>query len=352
LAGPARPTEPQLQGERDGASIASIARSVKARADCGAEDKRMEEFWHIALAKDGGIRESSDDDDSSSSIHDDDIPNKNGGNDLDPVAVTTRARSYRLPLTTAPFPNGVTLRLVGLSTGIASPLGAQAWYGSALLSAALIDPRSDDLREALADARAALELGSGAVGLCGLALACVLAKHQHRRLSPGVPSRLFLTDHDEQVLRQLQANVTRAARQLTQEYPDAMLADVSVCRLDWNDVAAIPPDAHDADIRLVVGSELVYTAHNAKACAEMILALLDANPRALVVIVQVTDREGWSAAFLPTLLESNHVIVKTEPIDPSWHELASSMIPLGGTTDRFDFGVCCISRATKQSAVP
>jgi Lysine methyltransferase len=306
----------------------------------------MEEFWHIAMANDGGIRESSDDDDSSSSIHDDDVPYKNDGNDPDPIVVTTLARSYRLPLTTATFPNGVTLRLSGLPTGIASPLGAQAWYGSALLSAVLIDPRSDDLREALADAGAALELGSGAVGLSGLVLACVLAQRQHRRTSPGVPSKLFLTDHDEQVLRQLQKNVTRARGQLSQEHPDATLVDITVCRLDWNVVAAIPPDVRDADIRLVVGSELVYTARNAKACAEMILALLDANPRALVVIVQVTDRDGWSAVFLPTLLESNCVIVKTEPIDPSWHELASSMIPLGGTTDRFDFGVCYISRAT------
>ena len=78
----------------------------------------------------------------------------------------------------------------------------------------------------------------------------------------------------------------------------------------------------------------------------MILALLRANPLALVMIVQVTDRDGWSTVFLPKLLESEDVVVKTEPIDPSWHELASSMIPLGGTTDRFDFGVCYISRAT------
>lgn len=313
----------------------------------------MDEFWKIALATDGNKRQSVESDDSSGSNHDGDIScgyDHDGSDHADP-AVTTRARSYRLPLAGALFPNGVTLRLSGLSTGIASPLGAQAWYGSALLSAALIDPRSNDLREALANAGAALELGSGAVGLSGLALACVLAERQHRQTtlhgkSPDVTSRLFLTDRDEQVLRQLQANVTRATKQLSQEHPDVLLANISVRRLDWNDVTAIARDVRDAKIRLVVGSELVYTAHNAKACARMILALLDANPRALVMIVQVTDREGWSTVFLPTLLQSNQVIVKTEPIDPSWHELASSMIPLGGTTDRFDFGVCYISRAT------
>jgi Lysine methyltransferase len=310
----------------------------------------MDAFWQIALATGGSKREIGDGDDSSS-IHEDDTCNDiSDGNEHAP-AVTTRTRSFRLPLAGKLFPNGVTLRLSSLATGIASPLGAEAWYGSALLCGSLIDPKSDDVRKALDDAGTALELGSGAVGLSGLTLACVMAQRQHRRTTPhgtstGAPPRLFLTDHDEQVLRQLKANVTRATRQLTQEFPDALLADIGVRRLDWNDAATVHSDLRDADIRLVVGSELVYTERNARACAEMILALLAANPRALVMIVQVTERDGWSTAFLPTLLASNFLIVKTEPADPAWHELAASMIPLGGTTECFDFGVCYISRST------
>jgi hypothetical protein len=258
------------------------------------------------------------------------------------------------------------LRLSGLSAGISSPLGAQAWYGSALLSALLLLSPTPELAEALSSFRAspliALELGSGAVGLSGLTLACVLGHHSNNSTKylndsnndptlddePGPSTtRVVLTDNDTLVLRQLKANVQSAKQQFAENYPELVLPEVEVRSLDWNDAkavsAAVGTGPATNAVRLVIGSELVYTAENARACADTVLTILRDNPRALVVVVQVTDRAGWNTVFVPALAEAEGIRIRTDVADVHLHDLASTLVPMGGTMDPFDFGVCYIS---------
>jgi hypothetical protein len=87
----------------------------------------------------------------------------------------------------------------------------------------------------------------------------------------------------------------------------------------------------------------VYTHDTARACSKIVLALLRDNPDALVFILQVTDRDGWSNVFLPSIRRNDDLVVIEESIQNSdLHDLAASLIPQGGVLDRFAFGACYI----------
>ena len=345
-------------------------------------------FWEIALCRDVSGCKSSDVDeaDDEADDNDDNDPDDNtdghscgddehhcDGEELEAV-VASRAVCYRLPAMTNidhkhkkhQTYGPVTFRLSGLqSTGsLSSPLGAQAWYGSALLAALLWNnPPPPWLAEVLRHTHTALELGSGAVGLVASTLAWVLAQECHnssssssrssskqRRKNEPTPFKVIATDHDSAVLEQLQVNLKSTQNQLSREFPDeSSIPHLQVLSLDWNDdfspVASL--DVVD-NLQLVVGSELVYTNSTAHACANIVRRLLLEHPHALIVMVQVTDRQGWDEVFLPTLREnSNHppLRVHVEPVEAHIHDLASHLIPMGGTLDRFDFEICRISRA-------
>jgi Lysine methyltransferase len=260
--------------------------------------------------------------------------------------------------------SNITLQLSPLRDheGIWSPLGAQAWHASSLLVAYLsqstilddgyhprtllskhLDSWSPD--PANVAAFVALELGSGAVGLVGLVLGLVLGdclsrgKFEDKSNTP-VPC-VMLTDNEPSVLKNLQENVTRTLegwRRSSEEFGGRRLPECHVEHLHWDD--KLPEILEAQSLQLVVGSELVYTQDTAQACAKVVLAILDQHPDALVFILQVTDRDGWTNVFLPTLQEKDNVqmISEVEAIqDSDLHQLAATMIPPGGTLDRFAY---------------
>ena len=107
-------------------------------------------------------------------------------------------------------------------------------------------------------------------------------------------------------------------------------------------------DKEGPHLQLVVGSELIYSAETARACAHVVESILVWNPDVLLVFVQVADRDGWSNVFLPTVRGIEGACVKEMPImDAEIHEKASQLIQHGGTLDRFDFALCTISNKTE-----
>ena len=256
------------------------------------------------------------------------------------------------------------------SDGVWSPLGAQAWYASALLVAYVLqstvrqNPQDTDTETVLsrsikswfADANnqnasfRALELGSGAVGLAGIVMGFVLADHATLK-----PPLVILTDNETNVLQNLKHNVNRAEKLWQAEAikkhkanhrPPAQtpsFPEFSVQNLEWNSNLSSELYQGDHKLQLIFGSELVYTGETAEACAKIVLDLLQANPDALVFILQVTDRDGWTNVFLPMLRQKHHLQMIEESIDDSdLHELAETVVPAGGTLDRFAFGGCYV----------
>jgi hypothetical protein len=107
----------------------------------------------------------------------------------------------------------------------------------------------------------ALELGSGAVGLVGLSLACMLAcwstacDHDNDDSQQQPPPqqqqqqqqhRVILTDHEPSIVQHLQRNVKANVARLQQELVGMMgnlvvvvvVPQIQVATLDWNDLAA------------------------------------------------------------------------------------------------------------------
>jgi predicted nicotinamide N-methyase len=238
-----------------------------------------------------------------------------------------------------------------------------------------------------------LELGSGAMGLSGLACAAALS------LRPNAfPSwTVVLTDNDPDILHQLKINVKSNVSILTTtttvsttittqssnnddggvdavEHTNAtdtiydgtiQTKKILVEALDWSNDNMSQQQHHDdnenensdsvlssqATIDLVIGSELVYTSETAHALVKILFRLLDDNPYIQIWIVQVIDRYGWSEIVLPTLLQaqSSHnntkhkIHIQSIPISWTIHDMASSMIPMGGTLDRHAYGAFCIT---------
>ena len=339
-----------------------------------------DEFWKIALSEEQSHSRFPDRD-----LEEDSNDERKNSGALRPV-------TYHIPWRNSPESDGndssrsdnvLKLRLSPLPDheGIWSPLGAQAWYASSLLVAYLLqennfgaedtqetsilssylkahffreeDESSDGLISPPIDQFTALELGSGAVGLVGITVGLILAQLGKSRKTDGenkikgmtnnVP-HVIMTDNDPDVVGHLKYNVDNTMLRLQEENKGISLPRFRVEELDWNhyDNNSLL-SGQTTKIQLVVGSELVYTNDTAQACAKVVLALLTQHPDALVFILQVVDRDGWTNEFLPTILKHGNFVVKEESIQNSeLHDVASSIIPQGGTLDRFAFGACYI----------
>jgi Lysine methyltransferase len=236
--------------------------------------------------------------------------------------------------------------------------GAQAWYGSALLSALLLQSPHDDDRSRIhqyicAHARrrhssiSILELGSGAVGLAGVVAGFSILTHLRTISLPregAKTCRVFLTDHDPHVLHQLELNVRSNEMQWLQRFAKSEIPEFVVKSLDWKDGWR-----RDASIHLVIGSELVYNTNTACDCAQLVLQLLQDFPGLLVVLVQVTHRDGWIEVFLPTVRQTAGVVIQEEVPSHELHTAASKLVAPGGTLHpRADFTVCYIYHQNEE----
>jgi hypothetical protein len=278
------------------------------------DDDDDDAFWNIALMHhdvSSSIRTEKNHNPGDDSIdHDDDDDNQNS----DDAVMRSRTISYRLPIMagdygdadddnnsssdpTSSMTKAITLHLSPLpcSQGIFSPLGAQAWYGSALLSSFLLQqipyhaqqqhpdgsdssiltrqPRSGISNNTSGAGRriqehlarfdqnrtiTALELGSGAVGLGGLSLACMLAfvsvdnnKNDSSSCQEQQRHCVILTDHEPCIVQHLKRNVEANQERLQQQFGEIAPMKKSTCMatrlpclpqihvetLDWNDLA-------------------------------------------------------------------------------------------------------------------
>ncbi len=355
------------------------------------DDGRQEEdpFWEIALNHDGSGKLNNALDNHNGDEGDSDT-------DEDDPVIGGKAKTYHLPN------SSISLELAPLASddGVWSPVGDHAWYSSALLTCLILQStvllvNSDDCTsttstttgennpdalgnfaggigmddfEAGKEIRI-LELGSGAIGLPGISFAAALSQQQERFPSWTVS----LTDNDESLLKQLQTNVHSniAPNKLFLSSTDngAELTEtrrVNVEYLDW-DIGNYGDDNDNDDdddenksesdivmvqgsnphrllaADLVIGSELVYTQETAIALVKILLALLDRNPAVKIWIVQVTDRYGWKEIVIPALESKKTVRIENIPLSYDIHEIASTMIPMGGALDRYAFGAFCIS---------
>lgn len=276
--------------------------------------------------------------------------------------------------------SNVILRLSPLPPidGVWSPVGAHAWYASAVLASLLLlwnpdhhhhdiyitrDVQTHPFDTLLASRTVSnsvddhggkqkttiVELGSGAVGLSGFV--CVLALQywlkQWGRDNHAARERwrVLLTDNDGAVLDQLQRNLHNNQSTIM---PSGAMVDVEVDAWDWNNEHPVSSQLSPDEVLLVIGSELVYTQETAEACVQLLLRLLNKHPAVEIWIVQVTDRFGWWEIVVPTL-SKNHVCVTSIPILPEHHELACTMVPMGGTLDRHAYGAFCIHNQKSTS---
>ena len=308
-------------------------------------DPIRDEFWDIALAAQGNTTRQTN--------HDNDESDRDSSEEH--VAITSKRASYRVDCPSGP-PFRVYLSPLPPKSGIWSPLGSDIWYGSALLTAFLFTQEDDPTAERLhrylnANIRSettsefnVLELGSGAVGLTGLAVGWMLRHHpaimrqhnQTRRI------RVTLSDNDEDVVRQLKRNVDHNLEswQKDSSWESTNISYV-VKYLDWKE-----PSPLLSQVQLAIGSELVYNDETAEACAEVVCSLVDQNPHILVVIIQVSDRDGWRNSFIPRLQNHDNLVVMESVLsDPCLHERASNLVRFGGTLNREDYSLCYIYSA-------
>ena len=269
-------------------------------------------------------------------------------------AIPTRSTYYCLNVTSCP-PFHVYLSPLAPMTGIWSPLGSDVWYGSALLTAFLCTKGVDNpiaqrlqrflqanLSENTRSQFHVVELGSGAVGLSGLAVGYMLRYRPIRQQNHHqCRIRVTLTDNDEHVLRQLRQNVDNNVKSSQSQHNPSWEDDnihYFVDYLDWNE-----PSPLLSQTQLVIGSELVYNNETAQACAKIVCSLIDQNPHILIVIIQVSDRDGWRNTFIPRLQSQDHLVnVESVLSDPFLHERASQLVRFGGTLSRDDYSLCYI----------
>jgi predicted nicotinamide N-methyase len=296
----------------------------------------------------------------------------------DTVPLQGKVTKYQLPN------SSVSLQLAPIATedGIWAPVGADAWYASALLTVLVmreVSLRKEDADEdegrifnkrivATSSNRNSnirvLELGSGAVGLSGIAFAAALAQQETRFPCWTVT----LTDNDKTLLKQLEENMLSNMSNIIPSSDKNVSGNrsIQVKHLDWDDddddddSYFVNSDDDDDDdefesnnkdilsVDVVLGSELAYTEETANALVKIILKLLERNPNVQIWIVQVTDRYGWSEIVIPVLesKKNNHIKIENIPLTCDVHEQASKMIQMGGVGgvgDRFAFGAVCIS---------
>ena len=339
-------------------------------------------FWEIALNYDGRGKVFDN-------FSDDKHENDGSGGDTDPEGdhmLGGKAKTYHLPNCS------ISLELAPLASddGIWSPVGDHAWYSSALLTCLILQGTSmmngkEDLEDSgkeeekgrndisrlsgglgldefgLGKDLRILELGSGAIGLPGISFAAALSQRQERFPSWTV----ILTDNDKSLLKRLEANVrsnVNSNKILLSNNGDRIESlenrNINVEYLEWdlerndsdnnedgNDKIIESKSTHDrllsADI--VIGSELVYTRETAIALVKVLFSLLDRNPAVKIWIVQVTDRYGWKEIVIPALESEKNISIENIPLTYDIHEVASTMIPMGGALDRYAFGAFCIS---------
>ena len=385
-----------------------------------AVDRNDDDFWKIALSDTPeSNRRFRDDDDSSLDEQHENSSNDGVRDKADRPDHSSQGKlvRYRLPTTT----DTLELRSLASESGIWSPLGADAWYASALLaSLLLLVPTADKqvdhehdkrdksgstlLRRMLINEHmecksnwTVLELGSGAVGLSGMACAIAIdrqiqqmngkinpsdtrtdgekssgksivdessidssktALHRHKH-----HATVFLTDNEPPVLAQLKANVAYNQKlwkdaspifeQKTQGKSKSMNAtDIRVKSLDWNDDPSCianwqttddENEANDFGVDLIIGSELVYTESTALACANLLTQMLDKYPNVHILIVQVMDRYGWEEIFLPKIIQCG-ASVQPIVLGMDLHDTASTMILPGGTLDQYAYGAVLIHK--------
>jgi predicted nicotinamide N-methyase len=286
---------------------------------------QLDDFWTIALSGDGEAPPKSE--------RGGDGEHENENSFVDDVLQVARG------LKTYSLPDGIVLNGSSLpqTEGIWSPLGAQVWHASSLLACYLISHRAALFEQVKSDDHVTvLEIGSGAVGLSGMALAAVFE-------SSNRSASVLLTDLPEDgILKNLQNNVNRNK---SSSFPSI---DVQVQPLDWGDYINATSVPSLPQLDLVIGSELIYTEETARSCAAVVTHLLQKNnPKLLIVILQVTDRPGFETHFLP-LLHDLHVRIQ-QPLDAELHEAASLLVAsagdkLVGTLDRCAYGLCWIRR--------
>ena len=309
-----------------------------------------DDFWNIALSEPlqefGNKKqqqEEEENDESSSSSFD---------------VSQSKAKLYRLPTT------DITLKLQSLpsANGVWSPLGADAWYASAVLASLLLSRRdlcggSNKKKSANNNNCVILELGSGAVGLSGLACAVALA-----RSNTCKKGTVILTDNDPLVLNTLRANVEHNMERIcslsgndgnniNNNNNNNNNIEILVRNLDWNDgygddtaSSSSSSTTTTTTVDLVIGSELVYTVETANALCNLLEEMLLESPSIKIWIVQVTDRFGWMDIVVPRLESLQGVTVQSYAISSDIHDLACTMIPMGGTLDRHAYGAFCISK--------
>ena len=278
----------------------------------------------------------------------------------------------------------ILLNLIPLSTVVQdndamAPLGAEAWYGSALLAAMfeqIVHPSLSDscntgstriLQSYLSSYFQRdiynlniLELGSGAVGLAGLVAGISVTgymqqcQYQQQQQSSNVHGqsidhaihspihcRVILTDSEPRILQQLEHNVYATTDMLRNQYSNHFpIPELVVQHLNWENINQFQHDNHNA-LHLVIGSELVYNSHTARSCAQTIIQLLLENPHGLVIIVNNPNREGWATIFLSTIYKTPGMRYVLEALNNSQlHNVASNLIRPGGTLNPLsDFSV-------------
>lgn len=231
------------------------------------------------------------------------------------------------------------LEFLAKGSGAWSPLGASPWYGSALLTAILLDTKSPNNRIHQHLSRNdytvdALELGSGAVGLSGIALGLLLT----------VNSSITLSDNDSSCLKQLEVNMTRNTgkdARLEGQNPNE-LPKYDVQPLDWSNEDHV---VGLNSIQLIIGSELVYTQQTGEACLCIVRSFIRRNCNILIVVVQIADRNGWDSVFLEGLRAEEAVAVEIERPSREHHATASSWVVPGGTLNvESDYEIAYISK--------
>jgi Lysine methyltransferase len=256
---------------------------------------------------------------------------------------SARTCVYELAL---PEPYG-TLRCplahLPLPFGTERSTGAQAWYGSALLSALFLQTSDDEIvriqrhicaytdRSGTSDL-SILELGSGAVGLSGIVAGFAMLAHLRTasaRAEEAISCRVFLTDRDAPVLQQLEQNLRCNEVQWMKQFPKWQLPEFVVQSLHWED------GWKGREPQLVIGSELVYNTATATACAHMVRQLLDRSPDVWVILVQVAHRDGWSDVFLPTVRRAVGVAIHEHVPAPELQDIAGRARRDPRSADRF-----------------
>jgi hypothetical protein len=287
----------------------------------------------------------------------------------DQVDYSTKATSYRI--STRIHEDGechtTTLRLRPLPPidGVCSPVGADAWYASALMASLfLVDKDADNpiFRHPFSKifsskpndgttkgCNTILELGSGSVGLSGFV--CAMALHdylRHKICDVTFRDRawkVLMTDNDVPVLEQLERNLKANQSVLRGASSSSKLAtgvQVEVAFWDWkDDQPSHGLNPEEDNVHLVVGSELVYTKETGDACVKLLLLLLRQYPDVEIWIVQVSDRYGWWEVVVPTL-HQNEICVDTIPIAPEIHDMAMGLVAMGGALDRHAYEAFCI----------